>query len=393
MTDDTKLEEQLEAFAARARRVIPDCDNEEQTKISLINPYLELLGYDVRDPAVCRLEYAADIGKAGERVDYAIMRGGQPSILVEAKAATVDLSAQALPSQLQRYFMAVKADFAAYTNGVVWQWYRSLNGYELDRVPFLVHDVRSPNAAERRWLRSVSGPAFDPARAHDLAEDAHIASAIMNWIGETRHRPSDALLRLIVQERSLGRATAGRIEQVRRSFVPTFRTYIDNEIDSRFDAARDRQSDEVGDQAPAGAALDDDSTHAVDLGDGGKPLSSGSFERAWRVRGEAWRRCASGRALVLDIARYLARLDARGRERFYAEAVHRDGGRIFRPGSESRGSDRRVEPDLDVYVRAAASSKGQQKLLARLCEQVQRFGGLPVRFGEDIEVLIGRKLP
>ena len=64
MTEDSRLEEKLEAFSARARRIAPACDNEEQTKVSLINPYLEILGYDVRDPMVCRLEYTADIGQA-----------------------------------------------------------------------------------------------------------------------------------------------------------------------------------------------------------------------------------------------------------------------------------------------------------------------------------------
>ena len=244
MADDTRLEEQLEAFAARARRVCPACVTEEQTKVSLINPYLEILGYDVRDPAVCRFEYAADIGKAGERVDYAIMRGDQPSILIEAKAATVNLSAHTLPSQLQRYFMAVKADFAAFANGVVWQWYRSPNGYELDPAPFLVHDTRSPSKSERHWLRSVSGPTFDPASARDQAEDAHTSSVIMDWIRETRHRPSDELLRVIIRDRQLGRNTARRIEQVRRSFVATFQTFMDNEIGNLLDAARDRQGDE-----------------------------------------------------------------------------------------------------------------------------------------------------
>ena len=46
---------QLKAARSRASKLpslIPHCTNEEQTKITLINPYLEYLGRDVRDPNV-----------------------------------------------------------------------------------------------------------------------------------------------------------------------------------------------------------------------------------------------------------------------------------------------------------------------------------------------------
>ena len=77
---------------------------------------------------------------------------------------------------------------------------------------------------------------------------------------------------------------------------------MDNEIGNLLDAARDRQGD---DPPPAGepaamSPLNGDGTRTVDPGDGGQRLSNLSFERAWRVRGEAWRRCASGRAVMLE---------------------------------------------------------------------------------------------
>ena len=159
MTGDSRLEEKLDAFSVRAKRIAPACDNEEQTKVSLINPYLELLGYDVRDPMVCRLEFRADIGQGREKVDYAIMRDGRPSLLIEAKAATEDFSvAREAPSQLQRYFIAENVEFAALTNGVVWQWYRGSQEGKLRETPFLVHDVRSALvlAARIRRLRCIA---------------------------------------------------------------------------------------------------------------------------------------------------------------------------------------------------------------------------------------------
>ena len=55
------------------------------------------------------------------------MRDGRPLILIEAKVATSNISHPAVEAlgQLQRYFMSEKVEFAALTNGVIWQWYRA----------------------------------------------------------------------------------------------------------------------------------------------------------------------------------------------------------------------------------------------------------------------------
>lgn len=227
MEEDRRLEELLDAFATRARRTAPVCDNEEQTKVSLINPYLEILGHGVRDPLVCRLEYPADFAMGREKVDDAVVRDGRPAILIEAKSARPDFSAPLeAPAQLQRYFMAEKAEFAALTNGVVWQWFRG-HDRELAAAPFLVHDVRDPGATELPWLRSVSEPNFDPDRTRAEAESASMAAAILGWIEENRHRPSDDLLRLILRARNLGHARPARVERLRASFVTTFQDYME----------------------------------------------------------------------------------------------------------------------------------------------------------------------
>lgn len=39
---ENPMVEQMETYAVRARAIATLCDNQEQTKVSLINPYLEL---------------------------------------------------------------------------------------------------------------------------------------------------------------------------------------------------------------------------------------------------------------------------------------------------------------------------------------------------------------
>ncbi|MCY4192078.1 MAG: type I restriction enzyme HsdR N-terminal domain-containing protein, partial [Rhodospirillaceae bacterium] len=330
MAGDTKFEERLQTFAARAKRVAPLCVNEQQTKVSLINPYLEALGYDIRDPAVCRFEYTADLGGGKEKVDYAIMRDSAPKILIEAKAATADFShVVAAPGQLQRYFMTENAEFAALTNGIVWQWYKGNQKGKLEDPRFLVHDVRFPKKAEMQWLEGIAGPRFDPEKANERADAAQIASAITNWIEETRHRPSDQFVGIIMKEKNLGQQRTKRLEQVRQSFIATFEEYVDRETNRVLAAARDQQREESRHQSGMpgdnNAPKREREPRIVPLDDGGPPLNPSSQARAWRLKGGTWKRESNGRDLFVAVMRHLASIDVRGSKRFYDEAVTASG--------------------------------------------------------------------
>ena len=51
--------------------------NARATKNALVMPFIAALGYDVFDPTEVVPEFVADVGtKKGEKVDYAIKRGG-----------------------------------------------------------------------------------------------------------------------------------------------------------------------------------------------------------------------------------------------------------------------------------------------------------------------------
>jgi len=76
------LEERLKALASKAQE-LKDSKNvtEEATKMALIVPMFKALGYDVFDTNEFCPEFIADYGvKKGEKVDYAILRDGEPSV-------------------------------------------------------------------------------------------------------------------------------------------------------------------------------------------------------------------------------------------------------------------------------------------------------------------------
>ena len=118
-------------------------ETEEATKTAFILPFIStVLGYDIFNPQEVIPEYTADVGvKRGEKVDYAVMDGGDVRILIECKKVSGDLTAEHA-AQLYRYFSVTKARIAVLTNGRVYNFYTDLDAPNImDQRPFLVLDL------------------------------------------------------------------------------------------------------------------------------------------------------------------------------------------------------------------------------------------------------------
>ena len=118
--------EELKTFSQRVSQLQEHVATEEATKMSLVAPFFQLLGYDIFNPAEFCPEYTADVGiKKGEKVDYAILINGNPIILIEVKSINKNLDKHS--SQLFRYFATTNARFAILTNGITYRFYSDLD--------------------------------------------------------------------------------------------------------------------------------------------------------------------------------------------------------------------------------------------------------------------------
>ena len=143
--------EQVKTFAKRVQKLKDSILTEEATKTSVIMPFFQLLNYDVFNPEEFLPEFTADVGiKKGEKVDYAILKSGEPIILVEAKSIQEKLTKH--DSQLFRYFGTTKAKFAILTNGLTYRFYTDLEEQnKMDTVPFFefnLLDIRDNQLSE-----------------------------------------------------------------------------------------------------------------------------------------------------------------------------------------------------------------------------------------------------
>ena len=107
------FKDEIKQFGDRVEKLKAQINTEEATKNAFIMPFIKALGYDVFNPLEVVPEFIADIGiKKGEKVDYAVLKDGEPAILVECKHWSADLDPH--NSQLFRYFHTTKAKFGFY---------------------------------------------------------------------------------------------------------------------------------------------------------------------------------------------------------------------------------------------------------------------------------------
>lgn len=92
--------------------------NEYRTRLALIDPVLEALGWKIGDPTLVLPEYDVN----GKRADYALLNGGgNPACFLEAKK--LDESLQNHRSQVVAYASELGIRYPALTNGNQWEVY------------------------------------------------------------------------------------------------------------------------------------------------------------------------------------------------------------------------------------------------------------------------------
>ena len=102
--------------------------NEIRTRVALIDPLLQALGWDVADPGLATPEYEI----SGQRVDYALLGAeGKPAATVEAKKLGENLAAHRM--QMLNYSNAAGIAYAGLTDGNQWELYEVFKQVSLEQ--------------------------------------------------------------------------------------------------------------------------------------------------------------------------------------------------------------------------------------------------------------------
>jgi len=125
-------------------RLDEKCTNEAQTRMYLIEPLLEILGYSRIDDHDMLTEINAGWGAKNDKADLGlIIKGKTPEIIIECKKFGKKLTDKE-GSQLNNYFIHTKGSkIGILTNGLEWRFYTTNQiekNQNLFNIPFLVID-------------------------------------------------------------------------------------------------------------------------------------------------------------------------------------------------------------------------------------------------------------
>lgn len=235
--------EEIKSFINQIEARINVCQTEEATKMSLIVPFFQILGYDVFNPIEFCPEFTADVGiKKGEKVDYAIMENGNPVVLIECKWCGEKLDKYG--SQLFRYFSTTTAKFGILTNGINYKFYTDLEeANKMDLVPFLEIDFKNIKENQLAELKKFCKSNFDSDRIFSTAEELKYSSLIKQLLTSELDNPSESFVKYILNNIYDGVKTQKTLEKFSPIIKKSFTAFVNEIVNQKISSALTTESD------------------------------------------------------------------------------------------------------------------------------------------------------
>lgn len=224
-------------LAQRVGQLKEQIATEEATKNAFIMPFIQMLGYDVFNPLEVIPEMDCDlIKKKGEKIDYAIMKDGEPIMLIECKHWKQDLSLH--DNQLQKYFVASKAKFGLLTNGIIYRFYTDLvKPNIMDDVPFLEVNMENLKEQQVEELKKFHKSYFDIDNILSTASELKYMSELRQVIKAEFASPSPELVKILTKRVYEGAIIQKVLDQFTGLVKRTLSNYINDAISERLNVA------------------------------------------------------------------------------------------------------------------------------------------------------------
>lgn len=254
------FKDEIKLFGERVEKLKNQIQTEEATKNAFIMPFIKALGYDVFDPLEVVPEFVADIGiKKGEKVDYAIVKNGEPTILIECKHWGEDLNPH--NSQLFRYFHTTAAKFGILSNGIIFRFYTDLEEKnKMDEKPFLEFNVTDIKDNQVEELKKFHKSYFDIDNIVTTASELKYMNQLKGFINVEFQNPTEGFVRHFAKQIYQGTLTAKVMEQFTLLTKKSIQQYINDLITERLKSALKKENDDDQKSTEQEAALAVDAT-------------------------------------------------------------------------------------------------------------------------------------
>ena len=238
------FKDEIKLFGDKVEKLKDQIQTEEATKNAFIMPFIKALGYDVFNPFEVMPEYVADIGiKKGEKVDYAVMKDGEPCILIECKHWGENLDPH--NSQLFRYFHTTSAKFGLLSNGIIFRFYTDLvETNKMDEKPFFEFNVTDIKDNQIEELKKFHKSYFDVGNIQNTASELKYMNELKVLINSEFQTPSDGFVRHFAKQIYNGVLTARLMEQFSGLTKKSIQQYINDLITERLKSALKKEDEE-----------------------------------------------------------------------------------------------------------------------------------------------------
>jgi hypothetical protein len=237
MEADLKLK--LEQLHQRVDSLKDQINTEEATKNAFVMPFIQILGYDIFNPTEVIPEYICDIGtKKGEKIDYVIMKDGEPILIIECKHWKEKVDAH--NSQLHRYYHVSKSRFGVLTNGHTYDFYTDLEKPNImDDKPFFTLDLSNLKDTSLKILEKFTKNGYSLEDILDSAEALKYIIAIRTEFEKELKEPSDEFVKLLVNRFFQKPLTANRMIAFKEYSKKAISSSINESINFRLKNALD----------------------------------------------------------------------------------------------------------------------------------------------------------
>ncbi len=247
--DIEKFKSELRGLGKRVVQLKDSIATEEATKTSLIMPFFATLGYDLFNPTEFVPEFTADVGiKKGEKVDYAIVLDGEPTILIEAKSINEPLTKH--DSQLFRYFGTTTSKFGILSNGQEYKFFTDLDTpNKMDLTPFLTIDITKIKDSQIPELAKFHKDNFDIDKIISSAEELKYLDNLKTFLSTELENPTEDFEKYLLGKMFDGVKTKAVIEKFKPIIKKGLNQFINEKVNEKLNAAL--SSSETPDEKPA----------------------------------------------------------------------------------------------------------------------------------------------
>jgi len=238
------FKDQIKALGERVAKLKDNVLTEESTKNAFIMPFIKELGYDVFNPFEVVPEFTADLGiKQGEKIDYALLKDGEPIILIECKWHGAPLNFQNA-SQLFRYFHTTKAKFSILTNGIEYRFYTDLvETNKMDEKPFFSFDIADIKDNQIEELKKFHKAYFDTEKIVNTASELKYMGELRNVIREETTNPSADFVRHFAKQTYQGVVTQKILDLFTELVKKSFSQFFNDTITDRLKTALSKENE------------------------------------------------------------------------------------------------------------------------------------------------------